>query len=363
MHAAPTAVRGTLPTGPIVDPLAAFSKHRRFNAPIARALGMDWETAEIAKRMSNCAGRLGIRLELPEGGPVAAHLESARLCGCRLCPFCEWRRTRAWRARVIRGLTKLQAEHPAWRAIFLTLTVRNCPLPELASTIGELHAGWGRLVKLAAFPTAYWLRRTEITFRGVHPLPPMGEGGAPSELSLSAVPGRSASRRTARDHDITDACSLMPLSCHPHLHGLLIVPATYFGAGYIRQTRWREMWAVSARLDYAPVVDVRNVYRKGDDSGGSSTPAAPIGAVCEAAKYATKASDVMRLGRNLPELHRQLRGIRLIGVSKALQPYVPAREPLEAELMDEPAQGPAEGLAARVAAVWDESAGAYRFAP
>lgn len=361
MRAAPTAALGDLPAEPILDPLAGFTKHRRFNAPIARALGMDSATVDIGRRMANCAGRLGLRLELPEDGPVAAHLESAMLCGCRLCPFCEWRRTRAWRARVIRGLTKLQEERPTMRAVFLTLTVRNCALGDLRETIGELHAGWGRLVKLAEFPTSYWLRRTEVTLSGVRPLPAGPEASEGGPLSSSDVPGcRPGQNGSASggDNGITHHASVMPLSCHPHLHALLVVPARYFGPDYIKQTRWRELWMMSARLDYAPVVDIRNVYanRRGDDASGP-----PVGAICEAAKYATKGSDVMLLGAQLPELHHQLRGIRMIGVSGALAPYVPTKDPQGDELMDEPAQGPAEGLAARVAAVWDEQAVSYRF--
>jgi hypothetical protein len=258
---------------------------------------------------------------------------------------------------VLQGLTRLQGEHPAWRALFLTLTVRNCPLPELRSTINDLHAGWGRMAKLAAFPTAYWLRRTEITFRGAH----LGQI-SPSPLEGAAAPaadGEQSDRASQpRQNGRSRPIALAPLSCHPHLHALLIVPARYFGPGYIRQTRWQEMWQMSARLDYAPVVDVRNVYRKGDDAAGTSPP---VGAVCEAAKYATKAADVIQLGAQLPELHHQLRGLRLIGVSRSLAPYVGSEPPKGAELLDEPAQGPAEGLAARVAAVWDESAGSYVF--
>jgi len=177
------------------------------------------------------------------------------------------------------------------------------------------------------------------------------------------VPGRPPGQNgstSGRDNEITHHASVMPLSCHPHLHALLVVPPAYFSRGYIRQTRWRELWMMSARLDYAPVVDVRNVYRKGGDASDS---APPVAAVCEAAKYATKATDVLALGPQLPELHHQLRGLRLIGVSGALAPYVPARDPEASELMDEPAEGPCEGLAARVAAVWDEQAESYRFAP
>jgi hypothetical protein len=361
MRAAATAALGDLPAEPIVDPLAGFTKHRRFNAPIARALGMDSATVDIGRRMANCAGRLGLRLELPDDGPVAAHLESAMLCQCRLCPFCEWRRTRAWRARVIRGLTKLQEERPTMRAVFLTLTVRNCPLGDLRETIGELHAGWGRLSRLSEFPTAFWLRRTEVTLSGVRPPAAGTEAPSGGLLSCSGVPGwqqGATGRPSGANNGITHNESVMPLSCHPHLHALLVVPPSYFGRGYVKQSRWRELWMMSARLDYAPVVDIRNVYRKGGDASDS---APPVGAVCEAAKYATKGSDVMLLGSQLPELHHQLRGVRMIGVSGALAPYVPTKDPQGDELMDEPAQGPAGGLAARVAAVWDESAGSYRF--
>jgi hypothetical protein len=263
---------------------------------------------------------------------------------------------------VIRGLTKLQEERPTMRAVFLTLTVRNCPLGDLRETIGELHASWTRLSRLSEFPTPYWLRRTEVTLSGVRPPaagPEASEGGPLSSPDVPGCrPGQNGST-SGGDNGNTHHASVMPLSCHPHLHALLVVPARYFGPDYIKQTRWRELWMMSARLDYAPVVDIRNVYAKRDDSG---PPAAPVGAVCEAAKYATKGSDVMLLGAQLPELHHQLRGIRMIGVSGALAPYVPTKDPQGEELMDEPAQGLAEGLAARVAAVWDESAGSYRFA-
>lgn len=361
MRAAATATLGDLPAVPIVDPLERFTKHRRFNAPIARRLGMDSETADIARRIANCAGRLGVRLELPPEGPVSAHLETAMLCQCRLCPFCEWRRTRAWRARVIRGLTQLQAEHPTHRAVFLTLTVRNCALADVRTTINDIHRSWHRLVRTAAFPTSYWLRRTELTIAREGERLQRHRTRSRAKDKKADVPGwqqAAGGRRPGAGDAEPLGASLQPLTCHPHLHALLVVPPSYFSHGYIRQTRWREMWQMAARLDYAPIVDIRNVYAKdGETEGG----AAPVGAVCEAAKYATKATDVLALGDRLPELHHQLRGIRMIGVSGALAPYVPAKDPEGAELLDAPAEGPAGALAARVAAVWDESAELYRF--
>jgi hypothetical protein len=311
---------------------------------------------DIAQRMASCSARLSVQLGLPEGGPAVASLQGARLCGCRLCPFCEWRRTRAWRGRVIRGLTALLEERPKYRAVFLTLTVRNCAVGDLQQTVTDLHAGWKRLTKLAEFPTDLWLRRTEVTFSG-------GSLGPPEERGLftrskgAQVPGSGERRKRKRPEDLSEENYLLPFSCHPHLHALLIVPPSYFGKNYIRHNRWRELWMMSARLDYPPIVDVRNVYRTGDDGVGSS-PA--VGAVCEAAKYATKGAEVMYLGPHLSEVHHQLRSLRLIGVSRALAPYVPSTEPVGDELMDAPTEAIPEGLVAQVAAVWDENALAYR---
>lgn len=341
MHAVPPAVHGSRAHGPIVDPLAGLTKHRRFNRPIAMALAADNGTREIGQAIANCATRLKLQLQLEGEQLGEPSLVGAKVCNRRLCPFCEWRRTRAWRARLIRGLGELMAEHPNYSAVFLTLTVRNCQLSELRQTLDHIHASWARLTKVSAFPTPLWFRRTEITVnRGID-----GFGAdrprADGELPILAPQGPI-------------------LSVHPHIHALLIVRPSYWGKNYIRQTRWQQEWQMAARLDYAPVVDVRRAKAK--PSRESHGEGETVAAVVEAAKYASKATDLLALGAQLPELHHEIKGARLYGVSKSLQRYVKSTPPTADDLMDSPnPDAPANDQTLSAVAQWFEASQDYRF--
>jgi hypothetical protein len=118
---------------------------------------------------------------------------------------------------------------------------------------------------------------------------------------------------------------------------------------------------MAARLDYAPVVDVRRAKAKPEDDQLHGV--APVSAVVEAAKYASKATDLLALGDELPEFHRQMKGLRLYGVSKALQQYVKAAEVSADELLDSD-QFPVPCITPSLHAVaeWVEEAQEYRFA-
>ena len=50
-----------------------------------------------------------------------------------------------WQARFYQFLPKLVTEHPKARWLFLTLTVRNCPVTELGDTLTAMNAAWQRL--------------------------------------------------------------------------------------------------------------------------------------------------------------------------------------------------------------------------
>lgn len=341
MHAAPTAVQVDLSPCDQFDPLGKFTKHRRFNAPITRALMADPETADIGRAIGNCATRLKLQLELEGEQLGEPTLVGAKVCNRRLCPFCEWRRTRAWRARLIRGLGELMAEHPNYSAVFLTFTVRNCQLSELRQTLDHIHASWARLAKVSAFPTPLWFRRTEITVnRGI------GDFGAD---------------RPRADGELPILASQGPiLSVHPHIHALLIVRPSYWGKNYIRQTRWQQEWQMAARLDYAPVVDVRRAKARPSHESHGETDA--VAAVVEAAKYASKATDLFALGAQLPQLHHEIKGARLYGVSKSLQPYVKSTPPTADDLMDSPnSDAPANDQTLSAVAQWFEASQDYRF--
>ena len=263
------------------DPLGNLSRHRQFNRPICRQLVKDPETLDLARRIANCSCSIKVQLDLSSKELQEASLLGAKTCNARLCPFCEWRRTRAWRARLMRGLEAFHLDFPKHKAIFLTLTVKNCKLDKLGDQMTELHKSWNRLTKLSFFPTEYWFRRTEVT---------------------------------------VSASLLGSYQAHPHIHALLLVGPSYFGREYIKQLEWQRQWMMSARLDYSPVVDVRNTYKRGMRESGSLQSSRA--AVTEAAKYATKATNLLELGDALGEFHRQLAYKRLYASSKLLQPYV-----------------------------------------
>jgi hypothetical protein len=143
---------------------------------------------------------------------------------------------------------------------------------------------------------------------------------------------------------------------HPHIHALLLVPARYFAADYIRQSRWREMWMESARLDYAPVVDVRTGYSKErEDAPQRQSVAAAI----EAAKYISKASDMAQLGPALVDLEAEIKGARMVSVSGPLAEYVRAEPLTDDQLLDPELAEIEDSPVSRYIAQWDEDARRY----
>lgn len=275
-------------------PLEPFTRHRIWNTPIHRELCRNPETVDIGRAIANCGTRLAISVAIQDGVEPTAYLKGAHLCNKRLCPFCEWRRTRAWRARLHQGLSAYLQENPKHRALFLTLTVRNCPLEELRDTVSQMNRAWSRMAKCAFFPTAYWFRRTEVT---------VGYG-----------PGFSS------------------CMAHPHFHALLLVKPSYFSHGYVKQSEWQSQWQMAARLDYSPIVDVR-VAKENSMSDGSVGDATKR-AVMEAAKYATKGSELMELGRAIAPFHFQMKGMRMYSLSRELGRYVKDADPANFELLD-----------------------------
>ena len=173
------------------DLLGKFSRHRQYNNPISRELMADTGTREIGRKIANCALTLKADVLIHPDFQPEVKLAAAHLCNTRLCPFCEWRRTRAWRARLYEGLGRLYEGEPALRGVFLTLTVKNPRLEDLGATLDEMNRAWQRLTQRAFFPTDLWFRRTEVT--------------------VSGLPGTAG------------------FTAHPHFHALLLVKPGYFG--------------------------------------------------------------------------------------------------------------------------------------
>ena len=284
------------------DPLGKFTRHRRLNEPIARALFKDSDTIDVGRRIASCADVLGLDLYDNEEQGLEARVRAMRPCNARLCPFCEWRRTRAWRRRLFTGLEAFHATAEKRVPIFLTLTVPNPRLEDLRETLKEMSKAWNRLVSSKAFPTDLWFRRTEVTV------------GAP--------------------------VALQPTFAHPHFHALLLVKPSYFGKKYIKHDVWADRWTKAMRAEQRLVVDIRRVTTRGTSNADSEPGSSELAneskrGVLEVAKYMAKGTQLLEIGEELPEFHHQMAGLRLYSVSRALRQYIRDGDIRQAELLDD----------------------------
>lgn len=280
----------------LCDPLLALNRHRRFNRAVAMCLHQDPLARDTASAIANCARRLNLEFELVNEQLGVPSIVNGLLCNRRLCPFCEWRRTRTWRARLLKGLEAYHLEQNKSSAIFLTLTVRNCQIYELRHTIKQMHLAFKRLTLIRGFPGRAWFRRTEVT---------VNKG-----LNLGSP--------------------LLGSSLHPHIHALLLVRPSYWSRDYWTQLKWQQEWQMAARLDYTPIIDIRKAKSK----PGASQRDMRIAPILEAAKYTTKATDLLSLGELLPAFNSEMKHLRLYGVSGKLRQYIKTQEPEPEELFD-----------------------------
>jgi plasmid rolling circle replication initiator protein Rep len=268
--------------------------HKGQSDDVAAIYHQDQTFRRLAERINGCSGHLLFSRRLnTETGELSLKLKGARFCRVRTCPICQWRRSLMWRARFFQSLPEIQAEHPTARWIFLTLTVKNCPITDLRSTLADMNAAWKRLLLRPEFDAVTgWIRTTEVT-RGA-------DGTA-----------------------------------HPHFHCLLMVAPSYFnGRCYVTKNRWQELWQSVMRLDYPPVIDVRTVKGTGDGIKK---------AVCETLKYSVKPSDMTDDPAWFIEYTRQTHKLRFIATGGLLKKILKTEKPETNEdllLTDNPADTP-----------------------
>jgi hypothetical protein len=183
-----------------------------------------------------------------------------------------------WRAKAFKVLPRIFEAYPSARFIFLTLTVRNCPVTELRSTLAHMNKSWERLSKRKQFPAIGWLKAVEVTrvwdcydgkkFVGRHGTTWVEDWEKKFGAKLRLEP--------------TD-------DCHPHFHCLLMVQSNYFvGRSYLSQEKWTELWQKSLRIDYTPIVNVKALKSLTGANEGM------LEAVLETFKYSVKPSDFLR---------------------------------------------------------------------
>jgi hypothetical protein len=113
----------------------------------------------------------------------------------------------------------------------------------------------------------------------------------------------------------------------------------------------------AARLDYAPVVDVRRATTKSSSGGHAIDESRSAG--IEAAKYATKATDLISMGDVLTEYHYAIKGLRLSAASNSMRPYLSDASMEVDELLDDEALAPLSSVKGK--ALWFEDVQEYLF--
>ena len=241
----------------------------------------------LSNRLRDCSGFLGFAWVVDDAGELRLKLRVARFCRVRHCPVCQWRRSLMWQARFLKALPTIEAAYPKSHWLFLTLTVRNCPVDNLRRTLRHMNEAWGRLTKRREFAGSVqgWIRATEVT----------------------------------RGQDD---------SAHPHFHCLLMVHSYYFsGKYYVTQSRWADLWRECARVDYRPIVDIRTVRARRGAPGEKPLRRA----LAETLKYSIKPSDME--GEWLIELTKQVHKLRFLASGGILRNMLRESEESEQDLL------------------------------
>lgn len=191
-------------------------------------------------------------------------LHRANFCRERMCPMCQWRRSIKLRVQA----DKIYAAEMArgYQHIFVTLTMRNMPAPELSPALDRMCENFRRWSRSAEFKRSFvgYYRAIEVTYN-------------------------------AERNDY-----------HPHLHVMLTVPDEYFrpdNPDYWTHDRIMDTWRQLLGLDYDPTVHVEGVHPR----DGQTITAACV----ELCKYPTKTQE-LRSSFVLETVDYALRGRRLI---------------------------------------------------
>lgn len=238
-----------------------------------------------ASRIQSCGNWL-LFVETHEG---KLKLVNARFCKVPTCPMCQWRVSLRWRAKFLSLLPALLEQYPKYRWLFLTLTVKNCAIADLRTTIKHMNESLNRLVKLSGFPFEGWIKTIEVT-RAWDCYDRHGNYlGRHGTRWIVAWEKRNGQRLHLEATD----------EVHPHFHIAGMVKPSYFTHGYWSQETWTNKWQSSLRVDYTPVVNIKAVkpFKKAplpeELKDSEADKAGMIRAICETCKYAVKEQDLV----------------------------------------------------------------------
>lgn len=282
-----------------------WNRHRGHADDVENIYSNAVEFEKLAQRIAHCSGYLGFQQNIDEStGELSLKLKRAFFCRVRYCPICQWRRSLMWQARFYQALPEVVEAFPKSRWIFLTLTVRNCEIEDLSSTLKLMSKAWNKFIKRADLRLVTgWIRTTEVT--------------------------RGQDR-----------------SAHPHFHCLMMVPPSWFSHNYVKQARFVELWQESLQVNYAPNVDVRVVKPKRNKAADMSEPEQVIemlkGAVSETLKYAVKPADFKTDSQWFVEMTRQTHKKRFLATGGVLKDVLKPDEETNEDLIKTGAEDESE---------------------
>ena len=228
------------------------------------------EFHRYSERIDDCSTLLAFGL-VPNAdqGAYQLKLRTARFCRVRTCMVCAWRKSLMYKARAYKALPKVISDYPTARYLFMTLTLKNCPVDELRENILHLNRSFSRMTKRKHFPAIGFIKTVEVT---------RGKRG----------------------------------DAHPHLHILMMVRPSFFGVNYIKKQEWCAWWQRSAKVDYTPVIDVRAIKPQ----------KSPLGLLSEIVKYQTKPNDLVFSDRRwFLEYTRQIHGTKSFALGGIFKRY------------------------------------------
>lgn len=116
--------------------------------------------AKKADRLRLCGSKLQFRVS---GSRM--QLAAGMFCKVRLCPMCQWRRSRKIHMQMTQIIDEIQRRGD-YTPVAINPTVRSCTAEELSLTIDRLLAGWRAVWKSEGFKKKMvgWYRALEITY-------------------------------------------------------------------------------------------------------------------------------------------------------------------------------------------------------
>jgi len=179
-------------------------------------------------------------------------LLKANFCRVPLCPMCQWRKSLRVFFDTSKVIDEVENRDKNIKHIFLTLTVKNCSLEDLALNLDNIYKGWDNLMR----------SRT---------LNPMVKG----EIK-HVIKGWFRALEIEYNSDKN--------TFHPHFHAILNVDKSYFkGSDYLKTEEWVQLWRKSVKLDYDPICDIRKVKNNGNRKD-----------IAEVAKYTYKDATILK---------------------------------------------------------------------